>query len=181
MRLAQFLHFETAIALLQRGMHVSIVSHITHIDPRHLRSLVHEIHGKRPLSGPIPSASGILSTRAVQASVSVFAALYRASGGSAIFSNIDLPVFLAAYDRYLALAGRITPPSSKRIPIDITQAWVIARDMRTGAAFFHFCRRCRLHYLRATDARIPPGCPICALKKRAPSQRSFQHRGELGQ
>jgi hypothetical protein len=169
-RLATFHHFETAIALLQRGMHVSIVSHITHINPKVLRSLVREIHGKRSASGQMTSTSGILSTRAVQASASVFAALYRASGGSGIFGGIDLTDFLAAYDRYLALAGDITSPSPKKIPINITQAWIIARDIQTGAAYFQSCRRCHIHYLLADDSRTPPSCPICALKKQGPSQ-----------
>lgn len=164
MKLATFHQFDTAVALLRRGMHVSIVSRITHINPKILRPLVHEIHGERPVSGQMTSISGILRTRAVQASASVFAVLYRASGGSEIFSKIDLKDFLAAYDLYLALAGEITPPNTQKIPIDITQAWVIARDIQTGAAYFQSCRRCRIQYLLADDSRIPPSCPICALK-----------------
>lgn len=180
MRLAQFHHFEMAVAVLQRGMHVSIVSRISHINPKVLRSLVREIHGRRPVSGQIASAGGILSTRAVQASASVFAALYRASGGTAIFDGIDLTRFLDAYDRYQALAGWIIPPGSKRIPIDITRAWVIARDLRTGIAYFQFCRRCHIHYLQADDARLPPGCPVCALKRRPPPRSLFQDHGDRG-
>jgi len=169
-RLAAFHRFDTAIALLQRGMHVSIVSRITEINPKILRPLVREIHGKRPVSGQMTSASGILRTRAVQASASVFAVLYRASGGSEIFGGIDLRGFLAAYDGYLALAGGIMPPNAQRIPIDITQAWLIARDIQTGAAYFQSCRRCHIHYLLADDSRTPPSCPICALNKQRPSQ-----------
>ena len=170
MRLAAFHQFETAIALLQRGMHVSIVSHITHINPKTLRSLVREIHGKRPVSGQMTSSSGILRTRAVQASASVFAVLYRSSAGSRIFDGIELTDFLAAYDRYLALAGEITQPNTQKIPIDITQAWVIARDIQTGAAYFQSCRRCHIDYLLADDSRTPPSCPICALNKQGASQ-----------
>ena len=170
MKLAAFHQFETAVELLQRGMHVSIVSHITRINPKSLRSLVHEIHGKRPASGQITSTSGILRTRAAQATASVFAVLYRASPGSGIFDGIELTNFLAAYDRYLALAGEITPPNMQRISIDITQAWVIARDIQTGAAYFQACRRCHIDYLLADDSRTPPSCPICALNKQGATQ-----------
>ncbi len=165
MKLAAFHRFDTAISLLRRGMHVSIVSHITQINPKILRPLVRELIGKRPVSGQMVSTSGILRNRAVQASASVFAVLYRASGGSGIFGKIDLKDFLAAYDRYLALAGEITPSNTQPIPIDITQAWVIARDVQTGAAYFQSCRRCHIQYLLAGDSHMPPSCPICALNK----------------
>ena len=165
MKLAAFNQLDTAIALLRRGMHVSIVSRITHINPKILRPLVREIHGKRPVSGQMTSISGILRTRAVQASASVFAVLYRASGGSGIFDRVELKDFLAAYDLYLELAGEIAPPNTQEIPINITQAWVIARDIQTGAAYFQSCRRCHIQYLLADDSRLPPSCPICALNE----------------
>jgi len=165
LKLAALRRFDTAVALLRRGMHVSIVSRITDINPKVLRPLVREIHGERPVSGQITSTSGIIRTRAVQASASVFAMLYRASGGSEIFSGIDLKNFLSAYDRYLALTAEMSPPNAQRIPINITQAWVIARDIQTGTAYFQSCRRCHIHFLLAADSRTPPSCPICALNK----------------
>ena len=38
-------------------------------------------------------------------------------------------------------------------------------DIRSGVASFRYCHACHLHYLFIDDARVPEGCPICALKR----------------
>jgi len=166
MKLVTLHQFETAIELLRRGLRVSIVSHITGIHSKILRSLYREIHGCRPRSGQLPSTSGILSSRAAQATASVFAATYLSAGGSGIFRRVDLTALLSAHGLYLELTGELMPPRPGAIPLDITHAWVIARDVHTGAAYFAYCGRCRIHYLLAQESRIPTSCPICALKRR---------------
>ena len=45
-------------------------------------------------------------------------------------------------------------------------AWVLARDITTGAVYFRDCARCAVHYLCARESFSPPGCPICALRRR---------------
>ena len=48
-------------------------------------------------------------------------------------------------------------------PIDINQAWVLARDLGTGLAALRFCARCNVHYLAGDASRTALRCPICAL------------------
>ena len=48
-------------------------------------------------------------------------------------------------------------------PIDINQAWVLARDLGTGLAALRFCARCKVHYLAGDASRTALRCPICAL------------------
>lgn len=164
MKLASIQQFDTAVGLIHRGMRLGVVSSITGIHLKTLRSLHREIQGHGSSPGPMPSSSGILSTRLAQATASVLAALYRSIGGTGTYNRIDIKALLAAHDLYRELLVDITPPPVKLL--DITQAWIIARDIRTGAVYFQACRHCRIRYLCAVDAHSPPGCPICALKRR---------------
>jgi hypothetical protein len=70
-----------------------------------------------------------------------------------------LDALISAYDLYRALA----PPER---PLDINDAWVIARDLRIGTARLRTCARCALHYLVASDSRLPPTWPFCACHAR---------------
>jgi len=166
MRLAHHQRMETATTLIHREMRISIVGSITGINPKILRVLHHDIHGKGSVAGPLPSTGGILSTRTIQATASVFAALYRSVGGPGIFDGIKMHALITAHDLYLELCQNVITITPNARPINITQAWIIARDIRTGAAYFRHCRRCHIHYLLPNDSRLSPACPICALKKR---------------
>ena len=166
MNLAEINRFDTAVALIHRGMRLSIVSHVTGIQPKTLRSLCREIHGCRPVSGQIPSTSGILVTRWAQAMASVLAALYRTASGTGIYDQINLSALLVAYDIYLQFMGDVTSPTSPVKLLNITQAWVIARDIRTGVVYFRKCSHCGVDYICTLDCRLSPSCPICALRRR---------------
>ena len=168
MKLEAIRRFDTAVALIHRGLRLSIVSHVTGIHIKTLRPLYHEILGCRPPSGQMPSSSGILSTRSAQAMASVIAALYQAAGGDRIYKEIDLAALLAAHDLYLELIDAVLPQSSLEKPLDITQAWIIVRDIQTGVINLEYCSHCRIRYVHAATGRLPPGCPICAMRKRAP-------------
>ena len=171
MKLAAIQRFDNAVALIHRGMRVSIVSRITGIHPKLLRSLHREILGRGPTAGQMPSTNSILATRSAQATASVLAAFYRSAGGSGIYDQIDMAALLTAHDLYLELLEATIPPASPVKLLDITQAWIIARDIRAGAVYFQKCRHCHIQFLSAMDARLPPGCPICALKRQESVKR----------
>ena len=166
MKLTAIGRFDTAVKLIHRGLRLSIVSHVTGIHIKTLRPLHREILGYRPPSGQLPSTSGILSTRSAQAMASVMAALYQSAGGDGIYRQIDMEALLAAHDLYLELSKSVILRVSSDKPLDITQAWIIARDIQTGAVYSKCCSHCRIRYLCAVACRLPPSCPICALRKR---------------
>jgi hypothetical protein len=168
MRLSHLRDLETAVELIRREMRVSIVHSLTGISPKALRALHREIHGRGAVAGQIPSTGGILSTRIMHATASVFATLYHSTGGSGVFEQLDLKAMLTAYDLYLELCQDLPALTPNACPISINQAWAITRDIRTGAAYFHRCQRCRILYLLAEESRLPPACPICSLRKREP-------------
>jgi len=165
MRLDVIEREQDAIELIKRGMRISVISQITDFMPKVLRSLSREVHGQRARSGPLPSTSRMLSKRSTQATATLFAALYRTQAGTGIFDAIALDHLLKAHDLYLEFSGSLRLQGLDIDPINITQAWILARDIRTGVACFRYCRACHLHYLFTDDSRVPESCPICALKR----------------
>ena len=166
MRLERHARLQQAIVLIERAMRTSIVARITDVAPGVLRELYQEIHGRRPAPGQLPSTSGILRSPRSQASASVFAALYRVFGGEAVHEAIDLDALLSAHRLYLEQIASVAGYGELGKPIDINQAWVLARDLTTGMTAFRFCGRCNIRYLAADFSRTALRCPICALKPR---------------
>jgi len=165
MKLAAIRHYDFAVQLIHRGMRLSIVSHVTGIHLKPLRSLHREILGRGATAGQMPSTRRILATRSSQATASVFGAIYRSAGNSGIHDQIDITALLTAYDLYRELLEVAVSTASPVKLLDINQAWIIARDIRTGAAYFQECRHCRIDFLSAADADSPMDCPICALRR----------------
>ncbi|MEI7868240.1 MAG: hypothetical protein WCI11_10125 [Candidatus Methylumidiphilus sp.] len=60
----------------------------------------------------------------------------------------------------LSLSARA---ASRKRPADITDAWVIARDMRAKSAQMQRCARCASPFLVAYDCKLSPNCPFCHL------------------
>ena len=158
--------FDTAVDLIERGLRISIVSHLTGLHPKTLRALYRELQGRSPPSGPLPSAAAILTTRTAQAMASLFALCYRTVGGTGIFDQLELQALLTAYELYRELVEALLSEISPRNPLDINAAWVLARDLHTGAVYFRECSHCAVQFLCALESLSPPDCPICALRRR---------------
>jgi hypothetical protein len=94
----------------------------------------------------------------------VFAAIYHRIGGTAVRRDVDAEVLMKSYDLFLELSPAEQVSGAGR-RFDFTDAWAIARDLRSGMARLKFCRRCRAPYLIAFNADLPPNCPFCALRK----------------
>jgi hypothetical protein len=165
MRLERHDRTARAIALIRRGMRTSIVGHISGLPPATVRALYKEVHGRRPTPGQLPTSSGVLCSPRRQASATLFAVLYRALGGEAIERTVVVDALLKAHVLYVEQLGRLQgePLGS---PIDINQAWIIARDLTIGEARFRCCGSCGIRYLIADFSRTALRCPVCVLKSR---------------
>jgi hypothetical protein len=131
------------------------------------------LHGQSPPSGPMPTSCALFPTRRAQARVSVFAALYRRIGGNMVFRTVDAQVLMNSYDLFQDLSRAVfqSVPDSPGTRFDFTDAWVIARDLRSGVALLQHCPSCRVDYLLAEGSDLPPTCPFCALRKERKRQR----------
>lgn len=155
---------ELALQLLQRRLRTTPIYFLTGLPELEIRDLYRLLFDQRPPSGPLPNSGTILSTRHAQARVSVFAAIYLRLGGTEARRKVDAEVLMKSYDLFLELspAEQVSGAGSR---FDFTDAWAIARDLRSGMARLKSCRPCRTPYLVAFNADLPPNCPFCALRK----------------
>lgn len=156
-----------AYELVRRKLRTPIVHLYTGMPLAEIRELYRELHGRSPSSGLLPSISTLLPNRQCQIYVSLFASIYRRLGGEGVFKNIDIQAIIKAWDLFLDLTRNIR----KKRPDNITEAWVIARDIRINAAVLSTCPRCATPYLSAPESKLPPTCPICSVARRSPSPK----------
>ena len=89
--------------------------------------------------------------------VSVFAAIYQRIGGTRVLNEIDIHALVEAWNMF----DKLTAHLGKMRPTDITDAWVIARDLRARSAAMLRCHKCAKPFLVAYDCKLPPNCPVC--------------------
>ena len=123
------------------------------------------MHGRSPSSGLLPSMSTLLPNRSSQIYVSLFAAIYGRIGGEKVLQEIDIHAVVEAWDLFDALTAHV----DRKRPADMTDAWVIARDLRARSALMHRCAKCFSAYLVADDCKLPPSCPKAGGEAVAPA------------
>ena len=152
---------ELAMKLVKRELRTSPVHSLTGLPEPEIRTLYRMQHDRSPPSGPMPSASSFFSSRKNQAEVTLFGALYRHLGGKRIHRQLSADILMKAHDLYRA----VHPDDGGGKGLDFTDAWVIARDLKSGATRFLPCRQCGLDYLIADHVDIPPSCPFCFFRR----------------
>lgn len=153
-----------ALQLIQRQLRTTPIYLLTGLPEGEIRALYRMVHGKSPPSGPAPMSASLFPTRRAQIRVSVFAALYCRIGTGAVLRNVDPETLMKSYDLFQEFSAALGTEES-RDRFDFTDAWVVARDLRSGIAVLKHCRACRVGYLVAEGSDLPPTCPYCALRK----------------
>ena len=151
-----------AIALLERGSRVSIVHHVTGLPRVFIRRVYRELYGSPPHGGQLPTTATVMATRNRQVQASLWACLYLTFGGPQVRRRLDAVALMDSYDVYL----QVLRGQKEVARLDINDAWVVARDLRGGTAEILSCARCQVCYLVCSEPRLPPSCPICALRGR---------------
>jgi hypothetical protein len=120
-------HEQRALAyeLISRKLRTRIVHLHTRIPLADIRDWHHEVHGRSPSSGLLPSMSTLLPNRNSQIYVSVFAAIYLRIGGPG-YSTRSTSMHSS---RLGSLSTKLMAHLDKNRPAEITDAWVIARDL----------------------------------------------------
>jgi len=158
-------HKQRALAyeLIGRKLRTPIVHLHTQMPLADVREWHREIHGRSPSSGLLPSMATLLPNRGSQIHVSLFAAIYRRLGGDQVLQEIDIHALVEAWDLFDGLTAHV----DRKRPADLTDAWVIARDLRAKSAQMQLCARCAAPFLVAYDCKLPPNCPICSESRQA--------------
>ena len=152
-----------AFELIRRKLRTPIIHLHTRIPLADIRDWHREVHGRSPSSGLLPSMATLLPNRNSQIYVSLFAAVYQRIGGTRVLNEIDIHALVEAWDMF----DKLTAHLDKKRPADITDAWVIARDLRARSSVMLRCHKCATPFLVAYDCKLPPNCPVCYESRQA--------------
>lgn len=147
----------TAIKMVRAGVRPPIVHLATGIPKNKLRALFRECHGYPPPRGRVPdSAASQITSRAMALEAMVFVKIYRNFNGHKSNNSgqtLDSSLVVDAYQTYAAIAGQAA--------LDLSLAWYLVRDIRTGALKVRRCRRCHTEYLHDPRSPYLDRCPLC--------------------
>lgn len=150
--LAELSNLDLAHRLVRAGMRLSVITHMTGVGVRTLRSWWKEIHGTRPSNGKLPdSVLAFIESRGDAATLAAFACFYRAVYGAAVKGDH----LLDACERFRWICG----------PIDINAAYYAVRDVRAGIVRLVRCPECDAKYLYDEHRRRHGDrCPFCGTR-----------------
>lgn len=155
---------QLAIELVRREMRTTPIRHLTGLSDVQIRGLYHLVHQRPARAGRIHQASTLCRTRALHARLSVLAVLYRQIGGQGIMRRVSAEALIQAWDLFHEL-DQVWAGNPGVDGFDISDAWVIARDLCQQRACFSICKTCNLHFVVTEDSLVPPTCPFCANRK----------------
>lgn len=149
-----------AIRLIKRNLRTSIVAVHTNLSATQLRTLYHEIHGHASVSGMFPESDRLFAThqRALEASI-ILTAYLNCAGADAL-RRIDIEALLRAHDFYMDVRQECT--GLNQSAIDLTMAWILARDLRSCVVDLRTCP-CGIRFAVHEQQRIQAHCPVCGL------------------
>jgi len=145
-----------ALRMLRHQPRVAIVALATGLPEGALTAIYHDLHGAAPRSGPLPEGvARLMVPRRRHVHAALLAALYQGlTRGRAV---LDPQALADAYERYADWA----PADRLRYGLSFNEAWILARDLRTGEARLHRCVACGGPWLALTHSPVTPGCPTC--------------------
>lgn len=149
-----------AIRLIKRNLRTSIVAVHTNVSATQLRTLYHEIHGHASVSGMFPESDRLFTThqRALEASI-ILTAYLNCAGADAL-RRIDIEALLRAHDFYMDVRRECAGLTQSAI--DLTMAWILARDLRSCVVDLRTCP-CGIRFAVHEQQRIQAHCPVCGL------------------
>lgn len=158
---------QIAHALAERGARTSVIEILAGVTQPQARQVIREVTGADPRSGLLPlCAATMISTRRRHAEASIAASFYD------IFKNAEDPsisaqALMESWDTYMLVSKHEDQAqelaASRRRHISITEMYVLARDMRIGAASIRRCQVCWARWLYCIEATRYTECPHCRL------------------
>ncbi len=170
-----------ALALIELGFRTSIVHLETNLPTGRIRDLFHGWHGLagsslKPSSGSLPESDTILKTRANNAEGTLFVLLYLRFAGDGAKHCINIDAIIKAHRLLTGNRARFGAVFTNQ-PLDVNQAWVLARDFRSDTLKLRRCIHCSAPYLVVDHQHNQPKCPFCAMSP-ASEIGSAQRRAE---
>lgn len=150
----QYLPFQQAITLLQLGARVSIVVNLTRLSRHTIRSLARSLSGRGGVPGPLPhSALSLLQPKSRYRQAVLWSSL--------LYGLTDEKKWLLAPNTFLDVYRLYQRLVSSEDQLNINEAWIVARDLRSGSLSLLPCRHCQAARLASPTTIGTLDCPFC--------------------
>ncbi|GDK44289.1 FlhC family transcriptional regulator [Escherichia coli] len=94
--------------------------------------------------------------------VSLLMQLYFNIGGEAVLRSVNIKALNKAFRMYHAIRKEVPGMKGARwAPFDITDAWCLASELRSGDAMLEVCDNCKCTYFTSVNQRTCVECPFC--------------------
>ncbi|WP_437199716.1 hypothetical protein, partial [Salmonella sp. LSP 259/13] len=88
--------------------------------------------------------------------------LYFNIGGEAVLRSVNIKALNKAFRMYHAIRKEVPGMKGARwAPFDITDAWCLASELRSGDAMLEVCDNCKCTYFTSVNQRTCVECPFC--------------------
>jgi hypothetical protein len=88
--------------------------------------------------------------------------LYFNIGGEAVLRSVNIKALNKAFRMYHAIRKEVPGMKGARwAPFDITDAWCLASELRSGDAMLEVCDNCNCTYFTSVNQRTCVECPFC--------------------
>ncbi|HFQ4862422.1 TPA: FlhC family transcriptional regulator [Vibrio vulnificus] len=126
----------------------------------------------RRKSHKVRGGATIIHSHTSKIEASLLMQLYYNIAGEAALRSINIDALHVAYQMYCAI--RNETPGIKGIRwqmLDITDAWCLAQELRSGEAMIETCPGCKCNYFTSVNQRTSVNCPFCLSSPQASSTK----------
>ncbi len=108
------------------------------------------------------SGATIIQSAASRIQAGILMSLYKSISSQDIEKTLDLQGLTTAFRIYSGLREEASSTGAGRLAvIDITDAWCLAAELRSGEAILEYCDECEVHYFTSVNQRVSEACPFC--------------------
>uniref|UniRef100_UPI0030C6FBAE FlhC family transcriptional regulator n=1 Tax=Escherichia coli TaxID=562 RepID=UPI0030C6FBAE len=98
----------------------------------------------------------------IKIQASLLMQLYFNIGGEAVLRSVNIKALNKAFRMYHAIRKEVPGMKGARwAPFDITDAWCLASELRSGDAMLEECDNCKCTYFTSVNQRTCVECPFC--------------------
>lgn len=113
-------------------------------------------------SRAVRGGATLIHSHASKIQASLIMQLYSNIGGPGVLRSINVPALGKAFRMYHALRKEVPGIGGNRWEaFDISDAWCLAKELRTGDAMMESCRHCHCTYFTSFNQRTCVECPFC--------------------
>lgn len=112
--------------------------------------------------------STLIQSQNSKIQASILMQLYCNIAGEQAHRVVDIDALTKAFRMYHAIRKEVPGMGGGRwAPFDITDAWCLASELRSGDAMIEYCDDCKCSYFTSVNQRTCVDCPFCRISKAA--------------